>query len=268
MTWAALVEAGHDLGDRYLYLHSPMLRGEDVGELQRQLSTLGFDPGRVDGIFGPETLDALEEFQRNTGLVCDGIFGPDTATAMARLGPRRRGLAVLASLRERDALLSEARTLSGLRVAVADPGGLGSVAAAIRRRLNDSGARVLTIHHHDGSAQAAQANRFGAAAFVGLAARTDPIEVCYYEVPGYASFAGRHLAHLTVAGLGPGPGRARGMRLPVLRETRMPAIVCRLGTPVGLGPRAPELADAIVGALDDWVRCPVAPGESDPAPAR
>ncbi len=51
-TWAALVEAGLRLGDRFLYLRRPMLRGDDVADLQRRLSALGFDSGRVDGIFG------------------------------------------------------------------------------------------------------------------------------------------------------------------------------------------------------------------------
>src|SRR3954453_10791041 len=40
-TWRSLVEAGYRLGDRLLYLRSPMLRGDDVAELQRQLGTLG-----------------------------------------------------------------------------------------------------------------------------------------------------------------------------------------------------------------------------------
>ena len=52
-TWLALVEAGYSVGDRLLYLTSPMLRGDDVAELQLRLGALGFDAGRVDGIFGP-----------------------------------------------------------------------------------------------------------------------------------------------------------------------------------------------------------------------
>ena len=44
-TWSALVEAGRRLGDRFLYRRSPMLRGDDVAELQQRLSALGFDTG-------------------------------------------------------------------------------------------------------------------------------------------------------------------------------------------------------------------------------
>ncbi len=88
-TWAALVESGFRLGDRLLYLRRPMLRGDDVIELQRRLNVLGFDAGREDGIFGPATGRALTEFQRNVGLAADGIFGPDTAHELGRIGSRR-----------------------------------------------------------------------------------------------------------------------------------------------------------------------------------
>src|ERR1700759_4238151 len=36
-TWLALVEAGFSVGDRLLYLTAPMLRGDDVAELQLSL---------------------------------------------------------------------------------------------------------------------------------------------------------------------------------------------------------------------------------------
>ena len=51
-TWDRLVEAGRRLGDRVLSTTAPLLRGDDVAELQERLAALGFDPGRVDGIFG------------------------------------------------------------------------------------------------------------------------------------------------------------------------------------------------------------------------
>ena len=66
-----------------------MLRGDDVAELQQRLCALGFDTGRVDGIFGDRTSGALAEFQRNAGLPVDGIVGGATlrrAPAPARAG--------------------------------------------------------------------------------------------------------------------------------------------------------------------------------------
>src|SRR5690606_15025741 len=38
-TWQVLVEAGYRLGDRHLYLQAPMLRGDDVAELQLRLGS-------------------------------------------------------------------------------------------------------------------------------------------------------------------------------------------------------------------------------------
>src|SRR5205085_7699443 len=70
-TWGALIESGFELGDRLLYLSGPMLRGDDVEELQRRLNVLGFDAGREDGILGPETETALRQFQRNAGTTSD-----------------------------------------------------------------------------------------------------------------------------------------------------------------------------------------------------
>ena len=71
-TWNALVDAGWQLGDRLLYERSPMLRGDDVADLQVRLGGLGFLDDRVDAILGPRTRRALEDFQRNSGLTVDG----------------------------------------------------------------------------------------------------------------------------------------------------------------------------------------------------
>ena len=90
-TWGALIESGFQLGDRLLYLSSPMLRGDDVAELQRRLNALGFDAGREDGILGPETETALRQFQRNAGTTADGVCGPATLAAIgARQWPGGR----------------------------------------------------------------------------------------------------------------------------------------------------------------------------------
>ena len=58
------------------------------GRPQRRLSALGFDTGRVDGIFGRQTASALGEFQRNAGLPVDGILGAETLRDLKRMMPR------------------------------------------------------------------------------------------------------------------------------------------------------------------------------------
>lgn len=57
-------------------------RGEEVANLQRLLKLKGFDPGEVDGAFGPKTLGALEAFQEAAALDVDGIYGPKSEAAL------------------------------------------------------------------------------------------------------------------------------------------------------------------------------------------
>ena len=60
----------------------PVLRrgvqGSFVERLQRLLAAAGFNPGAVDGRFGPATEAALIAFQRARGLLADGVAGPLT----------------------------------------------------------------------------------------------------------------------------------------------------------------------------------------------
>src|SRR5699024_3096406 len=53
-------------------------RGPQVVELQRRLNELGYNAGKVDGIFGPATYNAVVAFQRAKGLAVDGIVGKNT----------------------------------------------------------------------------------------------------------------------------------------------------------------------------------------------
>ena len=56
--------------------------GPAVAKLQAKLKKIGFNPGRVDGDFGPATKAALIGFQKSAGLLADGIAGPRTQTAL------------------------------------------------------------------------------------------------------------------------------------------------------------------------------------------
>ena len=57
-------------------------RGAAVREVQQLLNSQGFNPGPIDGIFGPRTQNAVIAFQRSRGLVQDGIVGIKTWTAL------------------------------------------------------------------------------------------------------------------------------------------------------------------------------------------
>ena len=108
-TWRAIVEASWKLGDRLLMLVAPNLRGDDVSELQASLGKLGFDSGRVDGILGPQTSRALEDFQHNSGLYVDGVCGPGTVRALHVLARQTGSGPGVPAVRELEHLTKAAR---------------------------------------------------------------------------------------------------------------------------------------------------------------
>jgi len=59
-------------------------QGAAVKVLQRALAHLGYSPGKIDGQYGPSTVDAVTRFQRAGGLTADGILGPNTLRALTR----------------------------------------------------------------------------------------------------------------------------------------------------------------------------------------
>jgi N-acetylmuramoyl-L-alanine amidase len=259
-TWASLVEAGHRLGDRLLYLHAPMQRGDDVAEVQRRLGVLGFDAGRSDGILGPETAAAIEEFQRNVGLVPDGICGRETIVALRTLSDRLDQAHGVHALREQEELRGAPPTLAGWRVAVGEQGGLDVVTAAVRRVLVEQGAAVLTIHDPDWSRQARQANRYEAGVFLGVVLRQAESDVCFFATDGFESRPGRELACRLASHLAAVAAPVvRGMRLTVLRETRMPAVLCRFDQSRWVLPRTATLAREVSTALTAWIATDRAP---------
>ena len=84
-TEKALEEARWKLGDRSLRIQEPVMRGDDIAALQARLVEMGFNPGRVDGIYGPLTEAAVKDFQRSVGTTVDGVCGPGTVISLMRL---------------------------------------------------------------------------------------------------------------------------------------------------------------------------------------
>jgi len=65
-------------------LTHPLTRGPKVLAIQRRLAELGYRPGALDGVFGPQTVSAVVAFQNDEGLVPDGEVGDLTRTELAR----------------------------------------------------------------------------------------------------------------------------------------------------------------------------------------
>ncbi|WP_160724751.1 C39 family peptidase [Bacillus sp. USDA818B3_A] len=57
-------------------------RGPSVTELQRKLTSLGYNTKGIDGIFGVNTENAVRQFQKARHIQVDGIVGPVTLKAM------------------------------------------------------------------------------------------------------------------------------------------------------------------------------------------
>lgn len=252
-TWGQLVEAGYRLGDRVLYLRSPAFRGDDVLELQRRLSALGFDVGKEDGIFGGQTHVAVAEFQRNVGEKTDGIVGPGTVDALERLRPTVEGPS-RAVVREAEDVRSMQRSLLGSPVAIdpghgeGDPGDVGPgglveahatvlLAADLASELAARGAIPSILRRENQnpspSQRARAANALGAVLFVSLHLNAgepgaEGATCFYFGTESTYSPAGQRLAELIqeelTLRLGLKDARTHRLAVTVLRETRMPAV--------------------------------------------
>jgi len=264
-TWASLVESGLRLGDRLLYARRPMLRGDDVAELQRRLNTLGFDAGRVDGILGTDTTRALTEFQQSTGLAGDGICGPETIDALIRVGTLADGS--ITAVRERDALRHGPHRLAGRSLFVAAVPGLAVVGESLARGLSVAGAvTLLDASGDDESLVARAANAFAADLFVSLRFGADDAPACaYFETPGWRSETGYMIANVVreyLEDVLSRPVSLVGRAYPLLRETRMTAVACELSVDgdadalAGVVRRSGDVARAIVRAIRDAYEAP------------
>ncbi|HEY7876551.1 MAG TPA: N-acetylmuramoyl-L-alanine amidase [Actinomycetota bacterium] len=247
-TWDELVEASWRLGDRVLYLKHPPMRGDDVSSLQTQLNALGFDAGRADGIFGPNTARGVRAFQKEYGVTEDGIFGTRSHGALQGLRIDRPGTA--AGLRE-ELQSRDGRGMQGTLV-VLDPGhgssdtgdrGPGGSSEAdvcwdigtrAATKLAERGARVrftrTETESPNASARAARANRMNGDLFVSIHLNSNDETTAEGASTYYfgTSRAGETLAECVLhelLGLGLRDCRSHARSYTILKETRMPAIL-------------------------------------------
>jgi peptidoglycan hydrolase-like protein with peptidoglycan-binding domain len=58
---------------------------ERVKAMQQELKDAGYYAGAIDGVFGPETADAVKSVQVAAGITVDGIYGPQTHDAVVEI---------------------------------------------------------------------------------------------------------------------------------------------------------------------------------------
>jgi N-acetylmuramoyl-L-alanine amidase len=259
-TWLALVSASYRLGDRTLYVTSPPLHGDDIRDLQIRLNRLGFEAGYDDGLYGPQTFEAVREFQLNVGAPLDGIAGPTTIDLLVRLH-RAHQEAPAYAVRERESLRRPGRlTVAGSRImidpghSVDDPGLTGPdgtpehaitwrIATNVEGRLAALGAHVVLSRGPTTSPtpaqRAAQANAQNVTLVLSIHANgTDSQHArgaaAYYFGHGdHVSERGRTLAGLSldavVAATGTAHCRTHAATTAILRHTRAPAVLVEPG---------------------------------------
>ena len=260
-TWSALIEATRSLGDRPLYLRQPMLRGQDVVDLQHMLGKLGFDAGRADGFFGSQTADAVMRFQQNTALNDDGICGPATLKTLSQV-VTRSGEESVAVLREREKLRQIPPTVAGRRIVIGETGGLGALTEAVFRTLRRKRAASSVFHHPDVFVQAEHANSVDAELYIGIEVEARSMcTAAYFSTERYTSQGGKRCAEITVSLLSDllkaEHAAAVGMRLPILQKTQMPAIWLRLGSAKTVVQHTADIASALTKSIHHWVENPL-----------
>jgi len=261
ITLAVLLEAAFKLGNRQLYLQSPMLKGDDVFELQTQLGKLGFDVGRVDGIFGPHTVNALIDFQKNFGLIEDGIAGHETVRNLQNIKYSETSGTQISKIKEIENLRNQSTELKSRHLVVGHFGNSATLANATARLLRKKGAKVIDLNNSDEEIQAKTANGFGAEMYIGLQIENDSYcAVSYFKTKNSQSEGGFRLAsHCSKAitqimNVKP---LTSGMQLPILRATKMPAVVCALGPPGEVVEKTNEIATGLTKAISNWFKDPL-----------
>jgi N-acetylmuramoyl-L-alanine amidase len=277
-TWRRLEGARWALGDRVLrYGARHMQHGDDVSTLQRRLHDLGFDPGRIDGIFGPDTERALKELQRNVGIPADGLCGPVTFRSLDRLSRTVVGGAPHL-IREAERLHRSGPGLAG-KVIVIDPGHGGDdtgvcannlveaevvadLASRIEGRLGALGVTAFLTRGTHGAPSRTEGERAGFAnevdADLVISLHTDGhgsphaqgVATYYYGTSGeheVHSIVGEKFAELVqreiVSRTDLLDGRTDAKTWDILQRTRMPAVRIDVGYLTHPGDAA-RLADA------------------------
>ena len=232
-----------------LYLSQPNLRGDDVAELQVRLAQFGFNPGRIDGIFGVLTEEALNDFQRNCALEVSGTLTRATLVELVRM----------TSTHTSRSLVTEARDRAGFNEVPSGPLVI-SGRSPLAPLLAQSCERILKVEvlgDETPEIVAAYANDNAAAFVISLQTlkHIDGVHLHYWASYRSHSRRGEQLASQIAAAFSDAADLPRvevtGMALPILRETKMITLHIEHGE--DSSETLEELAGVIAAVLDEVI---------------
>ena len=246
-TWTRLVEASWQPGQRLLYLIRPYLRGDDVADLQVHLAQLGFNPGRIDGIFGPALEQALMDFQRNCGISADGTLTRITLRELTRLTMTTSDIN----------LVNDARDLAGFDDIASGPlilCGESPLATLLAREAASSfDVHDLTASFDDEVTRFANAHGAVSVLSIQEVSSLNVIRLHYWASYRAHSRHGEQLASSLATCLSRSERlpavEVTGMALPIMRETKMTTLRIEHGNLDG--PALHEFSTAIVDILSE-----------------
>ena len=83
VAWVRLFkDAGCLEGDEEAQAEAQQWVSDYVAAIQTDFRTLGYYTGAIDGIYGPRTIEAVEQFQEDNGLPVTGLVDPPTMAAV------------------------------------------------------------------------------------------------------------------------------------------------------------------------------------------
>jgi N-acetylmuramoyl-L-alanine amidase len=203
-----------------LFSTHPAQRGDDVADLQVRLAQFGFNPGRIDGIFGPLTEAALSDFQRNCAMDVSGTLTRSTLTELVRLTSPRHS---------QRSLVTEARDLAGFHEMPSGPLVLCGTSPLVHllAAACASSMSVTVLDDDTPDIVATYANDHAASLVLSLQTlkHIDGVHLHYWASYRSHSRRGEELASQIASASARSQHLPRvevtGMALPILRETKM-----------------------------------------------
>ncbi|SES00537.1 peptidoglycan-binding protein [Salisediminibacterium halotolerans] len=135
--------------------------GDDVRTVQEEMSDATSHSLAIDGIYGPNTREAVLTFQRDNGLQVDGIVGPETISAMS-------GTSSSSSDSSSSQASSSGSTSGSWDGSVLRSGDRGGAVSDLQSELNDATSHSLTVDGVYGPKTRAAVTAFQQSAGIGV----------------------------------------------------------------------------------------------------